>query len=176
MFLEHVKKKTFIDTVFTFSSLLYQIGSFMMLTSCPGKANFDHHLMVCQNQTLASHPLSSLNFLRLPPPWRRLQRTQNLLYESTRDFLQLKFQTRGHEKSWMAEKDRLLRDLDACQERLRKARSGLDDQAGSRRGRQSGGLGSSLLRSQTTEPQARNLAREDRKVCVQTDHWDTELI
>ncbi|CAL8358711.1 unnamed protein product [Lota lota] len=93
----------------------------------------------------------------------KLQRTQNLLYESTRDFLQLKFQTRAHEKSWMAEKDRLLRDLDACQERLRKARSGMDDQAGSRWGRQSGSCSTTLLRSQTTEPQAQQNHREDRK-------------
>uniref|UniRef100_A0A3Q3XFM6 Uncharacterized protein n=1 Tax=Mola mola TaxID=94237 RepID=A0A3Q3XFM6_MOLML len=32
----------------------------------------------------------------------KLQQTQNLLYESTKDFLQLKFDTRTHEKSWMA--------------------------------------------------------------------------
>ncbi|KAK7121896.1 hypothetical protein R3I93_022858 [Phoxinus phoxinus] len=53
----------------------------------------------------------------------KLQRTQNLLYESTRDFLQLKFSSRAHEKSWMVEKDRLLRELDSCQERLREDHS-----------------------------------------------------
>ncbi|XP_051548657.1 coiled-coil domain-containing protein 77 isoform X1 [Myxocyprinus asiaticus] len=52
----------------------------------------------------------------------KLQRTQNLLYESTRDFLQLKFESRAHEKGWMVEKDCLLRELDSCQERLREAR------------------------------------------------------
>ncbi|XP_071387154.1 coiled-coil domain-containing protein 77 [Centroberyx affinis] len=57
----------------------------------------------------------------------KLQRTQNLLYESTRDFLQLKFDTRAHEKSWMVEKDRLLRELDSCHDRLRRARSGGDE-------------------------------------------------
>uniref|UniRef100_A0A3Q1GKL0 Coiled-coil domain containing 77 n=1 Tax=Acanthochromis polyacanthus TaxID=80966 RepID=A0A3Q1GKL0_9TELE len=51
----------------------------------------------------------------------KLERTQNLLHESTRDFLQLKFDSRAHEKSWMVEKDRLLRELDSCQNRLRKA-------------------------------------------------------
>ncbi|XP_024137123.1 coiled-coil domain-containing protein 77 isoform X2 [Oryzias melastigma] len=51
----------------------------------------------------------------------KLQRTQNLLHESTRDFLQLKFESRAHEKSWMAEKDGLLRELDSCHLRLRKA-------------------------------------------------------
>ncbi|XP_057185699.1 coiled-coil domain-containing protein 77 isoform X2 [Triplophysa rosa] len=53
----------------------------------------------------------------------KLQRTQNLLYESTKDFLQLKFESRAHEKGWMVEKDRLLRELDSCQERLRASRS-----------------------------------------------------
>ncbi|NXX15503.1 CCD77 protein, partial [Podargus strigoides] len=42
----------------------------------------------------------------------KLHKTQNLLYESTRDFLQLKFDVRANEKAWMAEKDSLLRQLD----------------------------------------------------------------
>ncbi|XP_019329932.1 PREDICTED: coiled-coil domain-containing protein 77 [Aptenodytes forsteri] len=42
----------------------------------------------------------------------KLRKTQNLLYESTRDFLQLKFDARANEKAWMAEKDSLLRKLD----------------------------------------------------------------
>ncbi|NWI58985.1 CCD77 protein, partial [Calyptomena viridis] len=41
----------------------------------------------------------------------KLQKTQNLLYESTHDFLQLKFDARANEKAWMAEKDSLLRKL-----------------------------------------------------------------
>lgn len=50
----------------------------------------------------------------------KLQQTQNLLYDSTKDFLQLKFDTRALEKGWMAEKDRLLRELDSSHNRLRK--------------------------------------------------------
>ncbi|XP_015271761.1 PREDICTED: coiled-coil domain-containing protein 77 [Gekko japonicus] len=42
----------------------------------------------------------------------KYHKAQNLLYESTRDFLQLKFEARTNEKSWMAEKDCLLRRLD----------------------------------------------------------------
>ncbi|XP_041072042.1 coiled-coil domain-containing protein 77 [Carcharodon carcharias] len=42
----------------------------------------------------------------------KLHKTQNLLYESTRDFLQLKFEGRDAEKVWMAEKDHLLQELD----------------------------------------------------------------
>lgn len=53
----------------------------------------------------------------------RLQRTQNLLHESTKDFLQLKFEARAHEKNWMTEKDRLLQELDSCHSRQRKTGS-----------------------------------------------------
>ncbi|XP_037308002.2 coiled-coil domain-containing protein 77 [Pungitius pungitius] len=60
---------------------------------------------------------------RIPALNDKLQRTQNLLYESTRDFLQLKFESRAHEKGWMVEKDQLLRELDSCHNRLRKAGS-----------------------------------------------------
>ncbi|KAF3689032.1 Coiled-coil domain-containing protein 77 [Channa argus] len=60
----------------------------------------------------------------------RLQQTQKLLYESTKDFLQLKFDTRTHEKSWMVEKDRMLRELDTCQNRLRKAGSAVNETGG----------------------------------------------
>ncbi|NXO71832.1 CCD77 protein, partial [Phainopepla nitens] len=41
----------------------------------------------------------------------KLHKTQNLLYESTRDFLQLKFNARANEKAWMAEKENLLRKI-----------------------------------------------------------------
>ncbi len=43
---------------------------------------------------------------------RRLHKTQDLLYDSTRDFLQLRYDGRAHERKWMGEKDRLLRELD----------------------------------------------------------------
>ncbi|NXG64923.1 CCD77 protein, partial [Hemiprocne comata] len=42
----------------------------------------------------------------------KLHKTQSLLYESTRDFLQLKSDARANESAWMAEKDSLLRKLD----------------------------------------------------------------
>ncbi|NXN84647.1 CCD77 protein, partial [Bombycilla garrulus] len=41
----------------------------------------------------------------------KLHKTQNLLYESTRDFLQLKSNARANEKAWMAEKDNLMRKI-----------------------------------------------------------------
>ena len=36
------------------------------------------------------------------------------MYDSTKDFLELRYEHRAHEKKWMAEKDRLLRELDMC--------------------------------------------------------------
>ena len=48
----------------------------------------------------------------------RLHKTQELLYDSTRDFLSLRFEHRENEKRWMVEKDRLLQQLDACHRQL----------------------------------------------------------
>ena len=48
----------------------------------------------------------------------RLHKTQDLLYDSTKDFLELRFEHRAHEKKWMAEKDRLLRELDVCKHQM----------------------------------------------------------
>ncbi|KAM5254552.1 coiled-coil domain-containing protein 77 [Hipposideros larvatus] len=39
---------------------------------------------------------------------KNLHRTQELLYESTKDFLQLRFENQNKEKSWMLEKDHLM--------------------------------------------------------------------
>jgi len=48
----------------------------------------------------------------------RLHKTQELLYDSTRDFLSLRFEHRENEKRWMVEKDRLLQELDACHQQI----------------------------------------------------------
>ncbi|XP_060932760.1 coiled-coil domain-containing protein 77 [Limanda limanda] len=101
---------------------------------------------------------------RIPALTDKLQRTQNLLYESTKDFLQLKFATRAQEKSWMVEKDRLLRDLDSCHNRMRKA--GL---AGTEPGRTCQPSGSSALLPPRPQPEsqqankARKAMQEDLK-------------
>jgi coiled-coil domain-containing protein 77 len=42
----------------------------------------------------------------------KLTQTQNLLHESTKDFLDAKYEMRTIERQWMAEKDRLLQELD----------------------------------------------------------------
>ncbi|AWP08748.1 putative coiled-coil domain-containing protein 77 [Scophthalmus maximus] len=88
----------------------------------------------------------------------KLQRTQNLLYESTKDFLQLKFDSRAHEKSWMVEKDRLLRDLDSCHNRLRKTGS-----AGTEPGRTSQPSDSMAGRLPQPQPQSQRTHKEELK-------------
>ena len=60
----------------------------------------------------------------------RLHKTQELLYDSTRDFLTLRYEHRDNEKQWMIEKDRILQQLDACHEQLnidRQRRNGPSD-------------------------------------------------
>jgi hypothetical protein len=52
----------------------------------------------------------------------RLHKTQELLYDSTRDFLTLRYEHRENEKRWMVEKDRLLQELDACHQELNRDR------------------------------------------------------
>ncbi|XP_003202506.1 coiled-coil domain-containing protein 77 [Meleagris gallopavo] len=48
----------------------------------------------------------------------KLNKTQNLLYESTRDLLQLKSDVRASEKAWMVEKENLLRRIDKDSDQL----------------------------------------------------------
>lgn len=48
----------------------------------------------------------------------KLHKTQDLLYDSTKDYLALKYEGRSNERKWMAEKDHLLRELDLCKQQL----------------------------------------------------------
>ncbi len=48
----------------------------------------------------------------------QLSKMQSLLYDSTKDFLQLKYSHRAKERDWMAEKDHLLNDMDKLKEQL----------------------------------------------------------
>ncbi|XP_043981538.1 coiled-coil domain-containing protein 77 [Gambusia affinis] len=84
----------------------------------------------------------------------KLQQTQNLLHESTKDFLQQKFSARASEKSWIAEKDRLLRELESCHNRLRRAKARFD--------------GAELTRS--WQPSSRSeLSEKEEKKALQDD-------
>lgn len=41
-----------------------------------------------------------------------------LLYESTKDFLQVKYELRAKEREWIAEKDKLLQEMDRMREQI----------------------------------------------------------
>merc|ERR1711976_66260 len=48
----------------------------------------------------------------------KLHKTQDLLYDSTQDLLNQRYEHRNVERGWMTEKDRLLRELDVCRQEL----------------------------------------------------------
>lgn len=48
----------------------------------------------------------------------KMKDSQTMLYQSTKDMLTLKLQHRNKEKEWMAEKDRLLQELDIARDQL----------------------------------------------------------
>jgi len=48
----------------------------------------------------------------------QLHTTQSMLYDSTKDYLDLKFEFRSCERTWMAEKDELLSKLDQYRNKL----------------------------------------------------------
>ncbi len=47
-----------------------------------------------------------------------LHKTQTLLYESTKDFLELKYEGRRKERRWMMERDTIMQEMDAIKEQL----------------------------------------------------------
>ena len=48
----------------------------------------------------------------------RLYKTQELLYLSAQDLLELKQESRNQERQWMVQKDKLLRELDSVKEQM----------------------------------------------------------
>ena len=47
-----------------------------------------------------------------------LHKTQTLLYESTKDFLELKYEGRRKERRWMMERDKIMQELDYIKEQM----------------------------------------------------------
>ena len=48
----------------------------------------------------------------------QLHTTQSMLYDSTKDYLDLKYELRSQERAWMADKDALLTEMEEYRERL----------------------------------------------------------
>ena len=96
----------------------------------------------------------------------QLHMTQNLLYDSTKDYLDLKYEFRARERQWMTEKDQLLRQLDHFREQLDVSEGidpvlgmGFADDTPRRRGVSSKQLQLQLL-------QAQQLAENYRDQCI----------
>ena len=58
------------------------------------------------------HTLHDRDVERIKGLTDQLHLTQNMLYDSTKDYLDLKYEFRTKERQWMVEKDDLLRQLD----------------------------------------------------------------
>ena len=105
----------------------------------------------------------------------QLQNTRGLLYDSTKDYLDLKYELRAKERSWMDEKDQLMRDLDKCKEQLSVISGG-------------GGGGDSMLNFSSTEggpmllggtsrPQAQKQMQQQLRQTQQlADHYREQTI
>lgn len=48
----------------------------------------------------------------------KLEKTQALLYESTKDFLEQKYETRLKERKWMSERDKIMQEMDYLKEQV----------------------------------------------------------
>ncbi|XP_038048160.1 coiled-coil domain-containing protein 77-like [Patiria miniata] len=73
----------------------------------------DRRVRMEEMQTVIERDRSKIHSLN-----EKLHRTQQMLYDSTKDYLELKYEGRSQERVWMAEKDRLLQELDRCKEQL----------------------------------------------------------
>lgn len=62
--------------------------------------------------------LSNRDSERLKELTEQLHLTQSMLYDSTKDYLDLKYEFRAKEKNWMMEKDQLLKQLDYLREQM----------------------------------------------------------
>ena len=48
----------------------------------------------------------------------KLKNTQTLLYDSTKDFLELKYENRLKERKWMGERDKIMQEMDFLKDQI----------------------------------------------------------
>lgn len=70
---------------------------------------------ITREEALSSRGRDEIKIQHLTDNMRKIQ---NLLTDSTKDFLKLKSEQRSHERSYMAEKDQLCLELDELRDRL----------------------------------------------------------
>ena len=103
----------------------------------------------------------------------KLQNTQELLYESTKDYLELKYELRAKERSWMKEKDKLLQQLDHYKQQL-DISAGIDPILGmnfstSPNGRSNSANKGNLCYLKDQLQQAQQLADNYREQCIKLE-------
>lgn len=64
------------------------------------------------------HALHDRDTERIQGLTDQLHMTQDMLYDSTKDYLDLKYQFRHEERQWIVEKDDLLQQIDYYRERV----------------------------------------------------------
>lgn len=106
----------------------------------------------------------------------QLHTSQNLLYDSTKDYLDLKYEHRAKEREWMIEKDQLLRQLDQCREQLDVSEGvdpvlGMVIPGGDARGPRS----ASVKQLQLQLQQAQQLADNYREQCIAMEEETCKL-
>ena len=101
----------------------------------------------------------------------QLHMSQSLLYESTKDYLDLKYEYRAKERSWMVDRDQLLQELDRYREQM-DISAGIDpvigmDFADTPKQQRSGPVSVSQLRLQLQQTQ--HLADDYREQCIKME-------
>ena len=95
----------------------------------------------------------------------KLRGAQDLLYDSTKDFLELKYEIRANERHWMAERDRLVQEVDHLRAQLDISESSVLEVSGETvEPRQAQLLAVQSLKHELE--QAQNLAEMYREQCI----------
>ena len=107
----------------------------------------------------------------------QLKSAQSLLYESTRDYLDLKYEYRTKERQWMGEKDQLLSQLDQCKKEIDMANGveplfGTSLSACTSGGTQKSG---SVKQLQQQLQQVQQLAENYREQCIKMEEDNCKL-
>ena len=107
----------------------------------------------------------------------RLQKAQDLLYTSTKDYMDLKYELRAKERAWMTEKDKLLQKLDHYRQQLDESQ-GIDPVLGMSFAEPSEGSGATRATVNQLKiqlQQAQQLTENYRDQCVKLEEEVCQL-
>lgn len=107
----------------------------------------------------------------------RLQKAQDLLYTGTRDYMDVKYELRAKERSWMTEKDKLLQKLDHYRQQMDESQ-GIDPVLGMSFAEPSEGTGATRATVNQLKiqlQQAQQLTENYRDQCVKLEEEVCQL-